>query len=121
MKRKIIIFAILGIVLIVMLCNTKSYAKYVLESNILVAKLNIDRTKPIGTINYSTSEMTNESIIVTVTLSEPIENVEGWQLSEDKLVMTKEYQQNITENVKIIDVSGNDNIIEIDVQNINTD
>ncbi|MBR3249919.1 MAG: hypothetical protein IKF83_04425 [Clostridia bacterium] len=121
MKNKKIILTVLAVFLVTLLYNTKSFGKYVIDSNIIVARLNIDRTKPVGMINYSTNEITNENVIVTVTLSEPIENVEGWQLSEDKLAMTKEYQQNITENVKIVDTSGNDNVIEIDIQNINTD
>lgn len=119
MKKKTIIFAIIGVLLIATLYNTKVFAKYVIDAKIIAAKLNIDRTKPEGIVNYSTSEMTNESVIVTIILNEPIESVEGWQISEDKIELTKIYQENTTENIRIVDMSGNDNSIEIDIQNIN--
>lgn len=101
-----------------MLENSISYGKYVIDNNIIAMELNIDRTKPVGKVKYSTSDMTKEDVVVTVELSEPIENINGWEFSENKLTMTKVYNQNIIEELTIADLSGNENTIEIKIQNI---
>ena len=60
----------------------------------------------------------NKDVIVTVQLSEPIQEVEGWELSEDKLTLTKPYTENKTEEIIITDLSGNTNTVKIEVNNI---
>ena len=114
-KRILAIGCILGI--LILTCSI-SQAKYVLYSDVIAARLEIDRTKPIGIVNYSTQEMTTEDVEVVVNLSEPINKVDGWELSEDGLTMNKIYKQNNTEVITIVDLSGNENWVKINVQNI---
>ena len=97
---------------------SNSYAKYVLDKDIVAITVNIDRTNPVGIVNYSTEEKTNEDVFVTINLSEPILELEGWELSEDQLTLTKKYTQNITEIITIEDLSGNEGTVEINIQNI---
>lgn len=115
-KRKLIICCLF--LILASLITSISYAKYVIECNKTAVKLEIDRTKPIGEIHYSTTEMTNGSVTVTINLSEPIKEVKGWILSEDKTTLTKIYNENNTENIIIKDLSNNENTIQIDIQNI---
>ena len=47
-----------------------------------------------------------------------MQTLEGWKLSEDKLSLTKSYDENKTEQVTIIDLAGNEKQVTIAVQNI---
>ncbi|MBR3162665.1 MAG: hypothetical protein IKF17_01010 [Clostridia bacterium] len=118
MKRisKFIIF--FSFVTIIFFITSISYAKYVIDYNIIAAKLNIDRTKPIGVANYSTKDPTRENVTVTININEPINEVEGWALSEDKCKLVKTFENNEITNVDITDLSGNKNSIEVKVDNI---
>lgn len=111
------IVAVLSVIGLLIIQAYISYGKYVLEDELIAAELSIDRTKPVGEVNYETIEISKESTVVTVSLNEPIEEVDGWTLSEDKLTMAKIYNQNTTEEVKIVDLAGNENIVRIDLQN----
>ena len=80
---------------------------------------NIDKTAPIAQVSYSTTELTNQDVVVTIKANEKIQKVDGWTLSIDKLSMTKTYTSNTTENVTIKDLAGNTTTVTINVANIN--
>ena len=57
-------------------------------------------------------------MIVTITSNEEIEEVEGWNLSSDKKILTKEYSNNRIESVMVKDLFGNEVIANISITNI---
>ena len=79
---------------------------------------NIDKTAPRGTIEYSTKEPTNKNVIVTITSNEEIQEVEGWALSSNRKVLTKEYNENTKETITVKDLAGNETQVNIEVNNI---
>ena len=80
--------------------------------------LNFDNTAPNGKIEYSTKEPTKENVTVTITSNEEIQEVEGWTLSSDKKVLTKEYTENTEETITIKDLAGNEAQANIEITNI---
>jgi len=114
--NKIIIFAV--ILLLCLACNSISHAKYVIEYNEVVAHINIDNTKPVGEVEYSTKEITNKEVEATIKLSEPIEEVEGWEYIKENNILKKTYKENASESIVIKDLAGNENQINVDVLNI---
>ena len=80
---------------------------------------NIDKTAPIAQVSYSTTELTNQDVVVTIKANEKIQKVDGWILSTDNLSLTKTYVANKTENVTIKDLAGNTTTVTINVANIN--
>ena len=78
----------------------------------------IDKVAPDIKVNYSTEEVTNQNVTVTITSDEQLQKVEGWNLSEDKQTLTKEYSENDTETVKIKDLAGNESNAQVKITNI---
>lgn len=85
-------------------------------TNIIIS--NIDKTAPITNITYSTTEMTNQNVIATITSDKEIQEIRGWTLSENKKVLTKEYTQNTNETVLVSDIAGNSVSMEVNISNI---
>jgi len=85
-------------------------------TNIIIS--NIDKTAPITNITYSTTEMTNQNVIATITSNKEIQEIRGWTLSENKKVLTKEYTQNTNETVLVNDIAGNSVSMEVNISNI---
>ena len=79
---------------------------------------NIDKEKPVVDVKYSTTEKTLEDVIVTIEANEELQEVEGWQLSDDKKILTKTYTKNGEENITIYDLAGNSIVESIKVENI---
>ncbi len=76
--------------------------------NETVFKFILDRESPKAvSTTYSTTELTNENVTVTIRVSEEIKPVEGWILSEDKKAISKEFEENVNGNVTISDLAGN--------------
>lgn len=117
MKREKIWLLFFSMILIISITPYTSHGKYMIDRSITVATLNIDRTKPVGVVSYSSQKSINTDVLVTVNLSEPICEVEGWNLSEDKLTLTKTYNQNANDTLAIVDLSGNESIVKIDIKN----
>lgn len=97
--------------------TTSSYAKYVINRNIIIATIYIDRTPPVGSVNYSYSKIPNNDTIVIINLNEPICDVEGWTLLDNKMTLTKSFKQNSKEEITIVDLAGNEGKVEINVEN----
>ena len=99
------------------LCN-KSYAKYSYNFEENIIKLIRDVNPPICNVSYSTQEWTNQNVIVTITCNKEIEQVSGFELSDDKKVLTKEVSENEDGIIKIRDFYGNFSEVEYSVNNI---
>lgn len=62
---------------------------------------------PKVTVSYSKIEMTNQNVKVTIKSDKEIKSVQGWTISKDKKILTKEYSSNVKETVNIEDLLGN--------------
>lgn len=81
----------------------------------------IDKTAPSANVSYSTEVRTNGNIVVTISASEKILAVEGWTLADDGMTLTREFEENTTGSVKVIDLAGNEAIVNYAVTNIDKD
>jgi len=108
---------------------TKIYSKnitenidvYDLAGNKVTAKItirNIDTTLPNIEVKYSTTENTKEDVVVTIVSDEQLQEVDGWTISEDGKTLTKKYEKNVEETIKIYDIAGNELEVQISVKNI---
>lgn len=87
--------------------------------NLTITIGNIDKKSPKTEISYSTTELTNGNVEVTITANEKIQQVEGWTISSDRKTLIKEYKKNVdSENVIISDLAGNTVEDEITITNI---
>ena len=86
------------------------------QANIEIS--NIDKIAPNMNVEYSTKNPTNKNVTVTITSNEEIQEVEGWTLSSDKRVLTKEYDENTKETITIKDLAGNEAQANIEITNI---
>ncbi len=77
-----------------------------------------DGKPPILDVKYSTTEPTNKSVTVTITSNKELKELEGWKLSADKLSITKEYTQNVTEEITVQDFAGNTGKAKVTINNI---
>jgi len=114
--KKIIIFTF--ILLLLSIFTNPVWAKYVIEENIVVLNIQIDRTSPNVEINYSNKELTYENVEVTIKSNEELQKIEGWIMQEDKKTLKKEYNKNTKEEIKIKDLSGNITNAVIEIDNI---
>ena len=115
--RKIILIIILIVTIIN--ANTECFAKYVYEYVEKAVQLEIDRTPPTLSVEYSIKDPTNSDVEVKITSSEEIQgDIEGWVLQEDKKTLIKTYEQNSEETVTVKDPSGNESSIDVNVNNI---
>lgn len=83
--------------------------------------VNIKNNKPSVAekdITYSTKELTNGDVVVTIKVSKPVFAPEGWTPSEGYTVFTKTFTKNEKEVVLLRDILGNTNVVNIVVDNI---
>lgn len=73
----------------------------------------IDNVAPDGSFKEELVEQGKVNGIIN--LSENIRELEGWKLSTDKLEATREFSNNISYELPIIDYAGNKSIINIDI------
>ncbi len=73
------------------------------------------------TLSKTPEEMTNGNVKVTISANNMLENLEGWSLSKDETVLTKEYDKNTQEEVVVTDKHGNKQSIKVIVDNIDKD
>jgi len=116
MKKTIIIF-MLSLIFLSIFINSV-WAKYVIEENIMVATIQIDRTAPNLEVSYSTKELTSENVEVIIKADEQIQQIDGWILQEDKKTLKREYIANVQEEIEVMDLSGNVTKTSIKVDNI---
>ena len=82
------------------------------------ANIIVDTTPPELEIEYSTTEPTEENVIVTIIANEEIQIPDGWIEGEDKNIIYKEYDANTEETVVIKDLAGNETEANIKIENI---
>lgn len=90
------------------------------ETNIKIDTTYIDKKAPTVQVLYSTQEMTGDFVKVGLISDEKVQPIEGWDLSEDGLTLTKDYYQNKRETLVVRDLVGNETQIDILVANIIT-
>lgn len=88
------------------------------EKEINIEINNIDKDLPEVKIEYSIQEETTENVIVTIKSNEKLQEIEGWQLSEDKKTAQKSFVENKEEIVTVKDLAGNEIKITVKVSNI---
>jgi len=96
--------------------NTKSYGKYVFEYIERAAYINIDKTPPVLQVEYE--KMENKNVTVKIIANEDIQEVEGWQLLEDRRTLVKEYENNVGQVIIVRDISGNPSRARILIEDI---
>ena len=79
---------------------------------------NIDNVFNPVKINYSTTELTNKDVVVTITSDEEMQAVEGWTLSYNKKSLFKTFDQNANETLIVKDLAGNTQKVSVNVTNI---
>lgn len=79
---------------------------------------NIDKTAPTLTVSYDIVYSTNKNVTVTISSDEALKEVEGWELAADKKSMTKVYEANVSEEIKVSDLVGNESVTIITITNI---
>ena len=79
----------------------------------------MDWTAPTVTnVEYSTTELTNGNVVVTITTSEPVYGHAGWSKGNRAYKITKTFTQNAEETVVVKDRAGNKLEIPVKVTNI---
>lgn len=79
---------------------------------------NIDKKAPEIEIRYSTTELTNEDVEVTIVSDEEIQEVEGFILSDDKKSLKAIFSQNTSKTIQVKDIAGNVKEANIIINNI---
>ena len=67
----------------------------------------VDSIPPEIQISKNITEITNNNVIVSLNSNKQLQELEGWDLSEDKKVLTKEYENNQDETITVKDLAGN--------------
>ena len=83
-------------------------------------KVYLDRTINKASIEYSTLEITNGSVIVTLTFDEKVvlDKTAGTWLDKGNNVYQKSYPKNQTQEIKYQDLAGNNNSVTVKIENI---
>lgn len=91
-------------------------------SDVKVVVNNIDKTPITATPTYTpdSSTITNGNVTVKITSDKQLRPLDGWTLSDDKKILSKEYETNTTgsETITITDLAGNTANINVTVSNI---
>lgn len=80
-----------------------------------------DVTAPVLEVEYSKLDKTDKDVVVTITANEEIKEIEGWELSENKKVLTKTYSENASEEIMVYDLNNNGSKVNIVINNIDKD
>ena len=85
-------------------------------------KVYLDRTINDATITYSTKELTDKNVIVTLTFDEKVEldKSAGTWLDKGNNVYQKAYPKNTTQEIKYKDLAGNSHSVIVTIDNIDT-
>ena len=69
-------------------------------------------------VEYSTTEETEEKVIVTIKSEAKLKEIAGWNLSEDGHTLTKEYNKNTEETIYVENENGKVQEVKIKIDNI---
>ena len=76
-------------------------------------KITIDNIAPKG--NLTETKISGGKVNATINLSEKIREFDGWKFSADKLKTEKEFANNISYELPIVDYAGNKSIVNVDI------
>lgn len=86
----------------------------------LVSVTNVDQ-KPIETdVTYSNKLVTNQEVTAQITTNKPVKitnNSFNWNISADRKVLTKKYNENSLETLKLEDDYGNTTDVKVELNN----
>ena len=71
-----------------------------------------------ATVSYNPTSTTTGKVTATIKTNKKVNKVDGWTLSEDGMTLTKEYSENATEIVHLVDEDNMTKDVEIKVTNI---
>ena len=95
------------------------FVAYDRAGNRVGVNFTIDMTAPVAnSVTYSPDTFTKENVTVTIELSEKVKPVEGWTLSDDATILTKEFAANENGEIVITDLAGNELTQKYNVSNI---
>lgn len=90
------------------------------SSMCLVSVTNVDQ-KPIETdVTYSNKLVTNQEVTAQITTNKPVKitnNSFNWNISADRKVLTKKYNENSLETLKLEDDYGNTTDVKVELNN----
>ena len=72
----------------------------------------------IAAVSYDPTIKTTKTVTATIKTNKPVNKVNGWTLSEDKMTLTKDYSENITEVVHLMDEENMTADVEVIITNI---
>lgn len=86
-----------------------------LKSELLEINTNIiiDNIAPKG--SFAENKISDGKVKATISLSEKIKELDGWNFSSDKLKAEKEFTNNISYELPIVDYAGNKTIIDVNI------
>ena len=97
----------------------KSYAKFNYNFNIKAFSLTRDTSEIIYEMNKIENFSENKrSILLIIKTNKPIENVEGFEISEDKTSLTRLIDKNESKTIILQDFSGNKKEVFYSIENI---
>lgn len=73
----------------------------------------IDNIAPKG--EFSENKISDGKVNAVINLSEEIKELDGWNFSDDKLKAEKEFTNNISYELPIVDYAGNKTIVNVDI------
>lgn len=90
------------------------YDEYGFEGTATAKVTNIDKTAPQST--QILKEIVNKKVVVTIKVNEAINQPNGWTLADNKLSITKTYESDANETVKLVDLAGNETSVNVQVK-----
>ncbi len=73
----------------------------------------IDNIGPKGTLTETKKD--NGKVNIKILLNEQIRDIDGWEISNDRLTIQKEFTNNISYELPIIDYAGNKSIVNVEI------
>lgn len=83
------------------------------EEKIIDTKITIDNIAPNGTFSQKTISQGN--VLASINSNEQLREVEGWKLSDDKLVLEKSFTNNVSYVFTITDFAQNTSTVNIEI------
>lgn len=71
-----------------------------------------------ATVSYDPTTITTETVTATIKTNKKVNAVDGWDLSEDRMTLTKVYSSNTNETVHLVDEDNMTKDVEIIISNI---
>lgn len=83
------------------------------QEKIINTNIRIDNTAPI--VKFTETESTQGKVVANVTSNEALRNVTGWNISSSKLVLSKEFTNNVSYIFEVMDFAQNKTQVEVNI------